>query len=87
MSENKEYIQFKYSKDGIDALKKFCGENVTLITNKYRHITAIGTAEIFYIHGGIEVKYLAVEGDYFVRSFGDGHIFVLDKVIFEGTWF
>ena len=64
-----EAIKFNYTHEGIEELKKFCGDNVGLI-NKNRHPSAIGEAEILTLEDGVElkVKHIASEGDWIIRG-------------------
>ena len=81
-----EAIQFKYSKEGIEELKKFCGTALGNI-RKDRHIGAIGEAEIGTLEDGVNltVKHIATEGDYIIRGV-QGEYYPCKPSIFQATY-
>jgi len=65
-----EAVKFEYSKDGIKKLKSFCGSSLGPVS-KYRHMGAIGEAQILTLEDGkheFKVKHVASEGDYIIKG-------------------
>lgn len=66
-----EAIQFVYTKEGIDELKKFAGAAIGNV-GKERHPDAKGYAEIGTLEDGdhpdFKVVHIATEGDYIIRG-------------------
>ena len=64
-----EACQFVYTDEGIDALKKFCGDNLGVI-NKMRHPNAKAEAQLGTLEDGIHltVQHIATEGDYIIKG-------------------
>ena len=70
-----EAMKFEYSKDGIAALERFCGDKL-LSYNKDRSITAVGWAHIGTLEDGRHdtpiANHIASEGDYIIKGpFGE----------------
>ena len=81
-----EAIQFVYSEEGIAALKEFCGAALGK-TNKYRHFSAQGEAEIGTLEDGVNltVKHIATEGDWIIKGV-QGEFYPCKPDIFEATY-
>jgi hypothetical protein len=56
-------LEFVYSKEGLNALEKFCAPHV-IKTQKARHPDALGEAFIETLEGTMR----AIEGDYIIRG-------------------
>lgn len=83
-----EAIQFVYSKEGIDELKKFAGAAVGKV-GKERHWDAKGYAEIGTLEDGdhpeFKVVHIATEGDYIIRGVA-GEYYACKPEIFLQTY-
>lgn len=81
-----EFIQFKYSDEGIRELKNFCGDNVGRIV-KNRSPNAIGEAEILTLEDGrfLKVNHIASEGDYILKGYAN-EFWAVKPEIFEATY-
>ena len=81
-------IQFVYSKEGIDELKKFAGAAVGKV-GKERHPDAKGYAEIGTLEDGdhpeFKVVHIATEGDYIIRGV-QGEYYACKPDIFLQTY-
>lgn len=81
-----EAIKFEYTPNGLQEVAAFCGDAL-ISTNKLRHPTAVGEAEIrtlAYRVGGIaEVHFAtATEGDYVLKGV-TGEFSVISNQVFE----
>ena len=83
-----EAIQFVYSKDGIDALRRFAGAAVGKV-GKERRPDAKGYAEIGTLEDGehpeFKVVHIATEGDYIIRGI-KGEYYACKPDIFVETY-
>jgi len=79
-------VQFVYTPEGIDELRKFCGNSLGLVT-KYRHPDAKGIAQIktFEDHNFFKVMYIATEGDWVIKGVS-GEFYAIKPDIFEKTY-
>ena len=81
-------IQFVYSKDGIDALRRFAGAAIGKV-GKDRHPGAKGYAEIGTLEDGdhpdFKVIHIATEGDYIIRGI-KGEYYACKPDIFVETY-
>jgi len=82
-----EAIQFKYTKEGIDELRDFCGKYLGPVT-KERHIGSIGKALIRTLEDGegdMTAKHVATEGDWIIKGI-KGEFYPCKPDIFEATY-
>lgn len=81
-----EAMQFEYSLEGIEALRKFCGKSLGHIY-KARHINARAEAEIGTLEDGetLKVKHIATEGDWIIRGV-QGEFYACKPDIFKQTY-
>ena len=81
-----EACQFVYTDEGIDALKKFCGDNLGVI-NKMRHPDAKAEAQLGTLEDGIHltVQHIATEGDYIIKGI-QGEFYACKPDIFLQTY-
>lgn len=81
-----EAIKFEYSTAGIERLKEFCGPALGK-TNKDRHLTAVGEAEILTLEDGVNltVTHIATEGDYIIKGVA-GEFYACKPDIFHLTY-
>lgn len=79
-------VQFVYTDDGIDAMRKFCGYALGKIV-KDRHPAAKAEAEIVTLEDGVhlKVKHIATEGDWIIRGV-QGEYYPCKPDIFEATY-
>lgn len=66
-----EAIQFKYTQEGIQLLRSFCGNKVRHIS-KERHPSSVARAEIVTLENGRDIKHIAIEGDWIVENVHGG---------------
>ena len=81
-----EAVQFWYNDRDIAALRSFCGDALGK-TQKHRHITAVGEAEIGTLEDGVHltVKHIATEGDWIIKGV-QGEFYACKPDIFEQTY-
>ena len=79
-------IEFKYTNDGIQLLKEFCGTALGNI-HKERHPTAKGEAELGTLEDGVHltVKHIATEGDFIIKGV-QGELYACKPDIFWQTY-
>lgn len=81
-------VQFKYSTEGINELKDFCGSALGSY-GKNRHMTAVGWAEIGTLEDGdsstSQVKHIASEGDWIIKGVS-GEFYACKPDIFSLTY-
>jgi len=83
-----EACEFVYTNEGIDALKKFCGDNIGIIS-KARHPDAKAQAQIVTLEDGdlntMKVEHIATEGDYIIKGV-QGEFYACKPDIFLQTY-
>lgn len=83
-----EAVQFRYSEDGINELKRFCGDQL-ISYGKDRSLLAVGWAHIGTLEDGNEssgqVKHIATEGDWIIKGV-QGEFYPCKPDIFEQTY-
>ena len=81
-----EAVEFVYTTEGIEQLKKFCGPALGEI-KKQQHLGALAEAEIGTLEDGVHltVKHIATEGDYIIRGV-QGEFYACKPDIFWQTY-
>ncbi len=81
-----EAIKFTYNKEGITALRSFCGNAVGTI-KKERHLNAVAEACILTLEDGSngEAQHIASEGDYVIKGV-KGEFYPCKPNIFKMTY-
>jgi hypothetical protein len=81
-----EAVQFIYTKEGIDELKKFCGDALGNIS-KARHPDAKAEACIGTLEDGkvLTLKHIATEGDFIIKGV-EGEFYACKPEIFQKTY-